>query len=125
MRKAIQTDKAPAAIGPYSQAIKCGNFLFTAGQIGMDPETKELVSDNIGWQTTQALENLKAVIEAGGSTMDKVVKVTVFLTDLGDFLAVNKIYGEFFSEPCPARSCIEVSALPKHARVEFEAIAEV
>lgn len=118
----ISTDKAPAAVGPYSQAIKTGNFLFVSGQIPLNPQTQELVS-GINAQTIQVLENLKAVLEAGGSSIAQVIKVTIYLTDMNDFSTVNEIYAKYFMENQPARACVAVKALPKNADVEMDAIA--
>ncbi|MGI6605253.1 MAG: RidA family protein [Firmicutes bacterium] len=123
MKRAISTDKAPEAIGPYSQAIQIGNLLFTAGQIPVCPETGELVKGDIKAQTRQALKNVAAILEAAGTSMQNVLKTTVFLTDMADFAAMNEVYAEFFSEPYPARSAIQVAALPKGVAVEIETIA--
>lgn len=117
----IHTDNAPAAIGPYSQAIDLGEMIFTSGQIPVAPDGS--VSEDISEQTRQALLNLKAVVEAGGSSFDKVIKTTVFITDMAQFGAINTVYSEFFSEPYPARSCVQVAALPKGVSIEIEAIA--
>ena len=117
----IHTDNAPAAIGPYSQAIDLGEMIFTSGQIPVAPDGT--VSEDISEQTRQALLNLKAVVEAGGSSFDKVIKTTVFITDMAQFGAINAVYSEFFSEPYPARSCVQVAALPKGVSIEIEAIA--
>ena len=117
----IHTDNAPAAIGPYSQAIDLGEMIFTSGQIPVAPDGS--VSEDISEQTRQALLNLKAVVEAGGSSFDKVIKTTVFITDIAQFGAINAVYSEFFSEPYPARSCVQVAALPKGVSIEIEAIA--
>ena len=117
----IHTDNAPAAIGPYSQAIDLGEMIFTSGQIPVAPDGS--VSEDISEQTRQALLNLKAVIEAGGSSFDKVIKTTVFITDMAQFGAINAVYSEFFSEPYPARSCVQVAALPKGVSIEIDAIA--
>jgi len=127
MKKAIVTDHAPAAIGPYSQGIvaKGASLLFTAGQLGMDPATGALVEGGIGAECKQALENLKAVLEAGGSGLDRVLKVTVFLASIDEFGQMNEIYQEYFPAPHPARSAFEVTALPKGGRVEIEAVALV
>lgn len=116
----IHTDKAPAAIGPYSQAIDLGSMIFTSGQIPVAPDGS--VSADISEQTRQALLNLKAVIEAGGSSLDKVIKTTVFITDMAQFGAINAVYAEFFAEPYPARSCVQVAALPKGVSIEIEAV---
>ena len=120
-KKRIHTEKAPAAIGPYSQAIDLGELIYTSGQIPVAPDGS--ISDNISEQTRQALENLKAVVEASGSSFDKVVKTTVFITDMAQFGEINAVYAEFFSEPYPARSCVQVAALPKGVSIEIEAIA--
>ncbi|UCE20042.1 MAG: RidA family protein [Gemmatimonadota bacterium] len=124
-KKVIQTDKAPAAIGPYSQAVKVGSgeLLFTAGQIPMDPETGELVSGDIQVQARRVLENLKALLEAGGSSLDKVVKVTVFLKDMDDFAAMNEVYDQYFGKNPPARSAVQVARLPKDVEIEIECVA--
>ncbi len=120
-KKMIHTDNAPAAIGPYSQAIDLGEMIFTSGQIPVAPDGS--VSSDISEQTRQALLNLKAVVEAGGSSFDKVIKTTVFITDMAQFGDINAVYSEFFKEPYPARSCVQVAALPKGVSVEIEAIA--
>ena len=119
----IHTDKAPQAIGPYSQAIRTGNMVFTAGQIGLDPATMEIVSGGIETETRQVLNNLKQVLDAANSGMNFVVKTTVFLRDMADFPKMNAIYGEFFPENPPARSTVAVKTLPKDVAVEIEAIA--
>lgn len=123
--KTIATDSAPAAIGPYSQGKVVGNLLFTAGQIPLIPETMEMVTGPIEAQTERVLKNLDAVLAAAGTTWDRVVKTTVFLTDLGDFAAFNTVYGQHLGEAKPARSTVQVTALPKGAKVEIELIAEV
>ncbi|MDQ7799503.1 MAG: RidA family protein [Candidatus Edwardsbacteria bacterium] len=126
MRQIIKTDKAPAAIGPYSQGIEFDSKLvFTSGQIPLDPKTGQLVVGDIKVQTRQVLENLKAVLEAGGSNLKKVIKCTVFLADMNDFAAMNEVYGEYFNQAPPARSAFQVARLPKDARIEIEAIAEI
>jgi len=122
-KKAIATDKAPAAIGPYSQAIRVGNMLFCSGQIALDPDSQQMVEGGIEAQTRRALDNLKAVVEAAGLTLDNVVKTTVFLDDFADYPKVNAIYGEYFTGVAPARAAVAVSTLPKNALVEIEAIA--
>lgn len=119
--KTINTDKAPKAIGPYSQAVAVGNFIFCSGQIGINPKTGVL-AEGIEEQTKQVLENLKNVIEAAGASLKNVVKTTIYLKNLADFEKVNKIYGEFFGDHRPARATVEVSSLPKGALVEIEAI---
>ena len=123
MRKIVSTDKAPAAVGPYSQAIVAGNLVFTAGQIPLDPENGKMVEGHVTQQAKQALKNLQAVLEAAGSGMDNVVKVTVFLKDMEDFAALNSVYEEFFGSSLPSRSAVEVARLPKDALVEVEAVA--
>ncbi len=125
IRKLIQTDKAPAAVGPYSQGTKTEDLLFTAGQIPLDPGTGTIVEGGIEEQTRQVLKNLQTVLEAGGAGLDSVMKCTVFLQDMGEFAAMNKVYTEFFPENPPARSAVEVAALPLGAQVEIEAIALV
>ena len=123
MKKIIATTNAPSAIGPYSQAVDCGAFLITSGQVPFDPATGEFVPGSIAEQTRQSLTNVKAILEAAGLTMDHVVKTTVFLQDMGDFAAMNAVYAEFFTEGnYPARSAVEVAKLPKGALVEIEAI---
>lgn len=123
MKKIIATTNAPAAIGPYSQAIDCGSFIVTSGQIPIDPATGNLVEGGITAQTRQSLTNVKAVVEAAGLTMDHVAKTTVFLQNMADFAAMNTVYAEFFTEGnYPARSAVEVGALPKGALVEIETI---
>ena len=122
-RNVIKTTYAPAAVGPYSQAIKINNMVFASGQIPLDPATGEIVAGDIQAQTRQALNNLKAVLAAAGAELSNVVKTTVFITDMGQFAAVNEIYSEFFTAHPPARSCVQVGALPKGAEVEVEAIA--
>ena len=119
----IKTEKAPAAIGPYSVANRVGDLLFTAGQLGLDPEIMELVPGGIEAETRQALKNLMIVLEASGPSLDCVLKTTVFLRDMADFASMNAIYGEFFTSNYPARSAIQVAALPKGGAVEIEAIA--
>jgi 2-iminobutanoate/2-iminopropanoate deaminase len=122
----VQTDRAPAAIGPYSQAITTGGLVFTAGQIPLDPATMEVVGgEDVAAQTERVMTNLAAILEAAGAGLDRVVKTTVYLTDMGDFAAMNEVYGAFFGEHRPARSTVEVCRLPKDVRVEIEAIAVV
>lgn len=122
-KKTISTNKAPAAIGPYSQAVTAGDFVFTSGQIPNDKDTKMIAGEGIEEQAHMAFSNLEAVLEAAGSGLDSVIKTTVFLKDMDDFAAMNKVYGAYFSEDCPARSCVEVSKLPLGVRIEIEAIA--
>ena len=126
MNKAIiSTDKAPKAIGPYEQAIKVGEFIYTAGQIPIDPKTGNLVAGGITEQTRQVLENLKAVVEAGGSSLDRVVKATVFLKNIADFAAMNEVYAEYLGQAKPARSTVAVADLPRGALVEIDLVATV
>ena len=122
-KKVIQTDKAPRAIGPYSQAIRAGNFLFLSGQIPLDPKTGELVKGDIRQQTKQVLENIKGVLESQGLGMEDVVKATIFLKDIGNFNQVNEVYATYFPSSPPARSTVEVAKLPRDADIEIEAIA--
>jgi len=121
----ISTNNAPAAIGPYSQAIKVGDFIFTSGQIPLNPKTGELVTDDIKAAARQCLENIKAILEAAGSSLENVVKTTAFLKDLNDFASVNEVYSEYFKENMPARSAVQIARLPKDALIEIEAIAIV
>ena len=123
--KEISTEKAPAAIGPYSQAIKVGNLVYTSGQIPIDPATGMIVTGGIKEQTLQSLTNVKAILEEVGLTMSNVLKTTVFMADMGDFADMNSVYAGFFTEPYPARSAVAVKTLPKGALVEIEVIAEV
>ncbi|MBC7242753.1 MAG: RidA family protein [Anaerolineae bacterium] len=122
-RQVIATPKAPAAVGPYSQAIKANGFVFTAGQLGLDPATGKLVEGDVTDQARQALKNLQAILEAAGSSLEQVVKVTVFLKDINDFKRVNEVYAEFFTTQPPARSAVQVAALPLGGLVEIEAVA--
>jgi len=122
-KKVIQTEKAPRAIGPYSQAVRAGNFLFLSGQIPLDPKTGELVKGDIGRQTQQVLENIKAVLGSQKLGMGDVVKVIIFLKNIGDFSRVNEVYGTYFPSSPPARSTVGAAALPKDADIEIEAIA--
>jgi 2-iminobutanoate/2-iminopropanoate deaminase len=127
-KKAVSTMSAPAAIGPYSQAVRVGDFLYTSGQVGLDPATGALVEGGIDAQTTRVLDNLKAVLEAAGTDFAHVVKTTVFLKNMGDFASMNAIYGKYFAPEgvvAPARSTVEVARLPKDALVEIEAIAKM
>jgi 2-iminobutanoate/2-iminopropanoate deaminase len=124
-RQVVKTAKAPEAIGPYSQAIRLGGLLFTSGQIALEPATGKLKDGDVSAQTEQALSNLAAVLEAGGSSLDRVVKATIFLKDMADFAAVNQVYAKCFGVSLPARSCVEVARLPRDAKVEIEAIAAV
>mgnify|MGYP005832347575 CR=1 FL=1 len=123
MKEVIISDKAPKPVGPYHQAVIVGPLVWCSGQIGIDPETGELV-EGIAQQAEQAFKNLKVVLEAAGSSLDRVVKVTVFITSMKEFAIVNEIYARFFQEPFPARSTVEVSGLPKGALIEIEAVAQ-
>lgn len=123
MKKIVSTNDAPAALGPYSQAIRSGAFLFCAGQIPLDPRSGQIVSDDISEQTKRVLENISAVLRAERLNFGHVVKTTIFLTDMADFQTVNEIYGSYFRENPPARSTVQVAALPKGARIEIEVIA--
>ncbi|EFA44905.1 putative endoribonuclease L-PSP [Hallella bergensis DSM 17361] len=123
MMKAINTDKAPAAIGPYSQAIHAGNLVFVSGQLPVDPATGNFAEGGIKELTRQSLTNMKNILEAEGLKMSQVVKTTVFLADMADFAEMNEVYAEFFEKPFPARSAIAIKTLPKNARVEIECIA--
>ena len=125
MRRVIRSDEAPAAVGPYSQSIESGGLIWVSGQIPLDPDTGRLVPGGIEEQTRRTLTNLKAILEAGGSGLDRVLRATVYLVDMGEFEAFNKVYAEFFGAEPPARACAEVSALPKGARVEIDAVAAV
>ncbi len=124
LNRYINTEKAPAAIGPYSQAVSAGNMVYTSGQIAIDPETQEFRNGTVEEQTVRVLENLRAVLEAAGTSMDNAVKVTVFLSDMDNFSAVNEIYGKYFTEK-PARSTVAVKTLPKNALVEIDCIASL
>nr|WP_307992985.1 RidA family protein [uncultured Niameybacter sp.] len=123
-KRIVATDKAPKAIGPYSQAVVVGEMVYTSGQLGLDPVTMEL-KDSVEEQAHQACKNLIAVLEEAGSSMDNVIKTTVFLADINDFAAVNEVYAQYFTEPFPARSAVQVGNLPKLAKVEIEVIAYV
>ena len=122
-KKIISTPKAPAAIGPYSQAIKVGNFIYTSGQISLDAETMEMVTGSIEIETEKVLQNLEAILMEDGLNLNHVIKTTVYLSDLGDFSKMNQVYENFFSDNKPARACVQVAALPKGAKVEIDAIA--
>jgi 2-iminobutanoate/2-iminopropanoate deaminase len=125
MRRAVSSESAPAAIGPYSQAIRAGSLLFLSGQIPLDPVTGAMVDGDVTAQTQQVFANLKAVLEAGGATFDNVVKTTVYLADMNDFSTVNAIYGTYFSSPAPARATVQAARLPKDCRVEIDLIAHI
>jgi 2-iminobutanoate/2-iminopropanoate deaminase len=122
-RKIISTQNAPAAVGPYSQAVRVGNFIYTAGQIALVPETGQLVDGGIEVQTQQVMQNLANVLKAAGSSLANIVKTTIFVTNLADFATINKVYGSFFTSNPPARSTVQVAALPLGAKVEIEAVA--
>ncbi|MEX2428830.1 MAG: RidA family protein [Bacteroidales bacterium] len=124
MKKIIKTEKSPSAIGPYNQGVITGGFLFTSGQLPIHPQTGE-VAQTIEEQTSQVLENLKAIIEAAGTNMEKVVKCTVYLQDMNDFAVMNQIYATYFTNQQPARACVEVSKMAKNALVEIDAIVEI
>jgi 2-iminobutanoate/2-iminopropanoate deaminase len=123
-KQTISTDKAPAAVGPYSQGVAAGDFVFTAGQLGIRPGTRELAGPDIETQTRQVLENIKAVLETGGSCLKHVVKTTVYMQNIGEFSRMNAVYAEFFPEDPPARAAVQVAALPLGARVQIEAVAQ-
>lgn len=122
-KEIIVSEKAPAAVGPYSQAIRVGDLIYTAGQVPIDPATGKLVEGDIQAQTRQVIQNLKEVLEAAGSSLDNVVKTTVFLQDINDYAAVNEVYGSFFGNSAPARSAVQVAALPLGAHIEIEVVA--
>ncbi len=123
MKKIISTNEAPAAIGPYSQAVRSGNFVFCSGQIPLDPKSGEIVAGDIGVQTRRVMDNVAGLLRAEGLSFDDIVKTTIFLTNLGDFQTVNQIYGSYFKNDPPARSTVQVAALPRGANVEIEVIA--
>ncbi|MBT5469925.1 MAG: RidA family protein [Nitrospina sp.] len=124
-KKIITTTKAPSAIGPYSQAIRIGDFLYTSGQISLDPETMEMITGGIEIETEKVLQNIKAILEADGLSLKNVIRTTVYLTDLSEFTQMNQVYENFFEETKPARACVQVAALPKGAKVEIDAIAHI
>jgi len=124
-RSIVKTSKAPAPVGPYSQALRCGNLLFVSGQIPLDPENGELVLNSFAEQCHRVLLNLKLILEAGGSNLERVLKVTIYMKNLAQFNELNEIYSEYFNASKPARACVEVSALPKGVSVEMDAIAEI
>lgn len=124
-KQVITTTDAPAAIGPYSQAVRAGNLVFVSGQIPLHPQTGEVVGETAAEQARQVLQNLQAVLQAAGATLQDVVKTTIFLTDLGQFAAVNAVYAEFFPENPPARSTVQVAGLPRGVQVEIEAVAVI
>ena len=122
MREIIATEKGPKAIGPYSQAVKANGFIFTAGQIAFDPATGQLIEGNVARQTARVFENLKAIVEAAGSSLDRAVKATVYLKDMNDFAAMNEVYARYFASSPPARSTVEAARLPRDVRVEIDLI---
>lgn len=123
MREIVATDRAPKAIGPYSQAVKAAGLVFTSGQIALDPATQQVVAGDVAAQTERVLKNLSAVLEASGSNLQKVLRCTVFLKNMGDFAAMNEVYGRYFSQAPPARSTVEVARLPKDVLVEIDVVA--
>nr|WP_297180022.1 RidA family protein [uncultured Agathobaculum sp.] len=123
IKEILHTELAPAAVGPYAQAVVTGNLIFTSGQIALDPNTNRIASDTIEGQTEQVMHNLRCVLAEGGVSFDRVVKTTCFLADMNDFAAFNEVYGKYFPENPPARSCVQAAALPKGAKVEVEVIA--
>ena len=125
LKEPVKTSNAPAALGPYSQAIKAGGVIYTSGQIAIDPATNEFIGGDIATQTDRVLRNVAAVLEAAGSSMDRVVKTLVFLADMDDFAAMNEVYGKFFPGAPPARSTVQAARLPRDARVEIETVALV
>ena len=124
-KEIIKTKKAPLAIGPYQQAIKVGELLFISGQVSINPETNEFIDGDVEIQEKQVLENIKAILEAGGSSLKNVVKVTIYLRNMGDFTLVNRVYSKYFKDSLPARACVEVSNIPENAKIEIEAIATI
>jgi 2-iminobutanoate/2-iminopropanoate deaminase len=125
VRQAVSTPAAPAAIGPYSQAVRASSLLFVSGQIPLDPKTGAMVGGDIAAQTHRVFRNVAAILEAAGTSLDRVVRVGVFLTDMNDFGAMNEVYGTYFTDPAPARATIQAARLPKDARIEIEVVAEV
>jgi 2-iminobutanoate/2-iminopropanoate deaminase len=125
VKEIISTEKGPKAIGPYSQAVKANGFIFTAGQVAFDPATGQLVEGDVARQTARALDNLKAIVEAAGSSLDNAVKTTVYLKDMNDFAAMNEVYGRYFPKNAPARSTVEAARLPRDVRVEIDLIVAV
>ena len=123
MKQIIATDRGPKAIGPYSQAVKANGFLFVSGQVCLDPKTQQLVEGDISKQTERVMENLKGIVEAAGSSLDKVVRTTVFLADMNEFTAMNDVYGRYFAQNAPARSTVQAARLPRDVRVEIDVIA--
>ncbi|HHT50335.1 MAG TPA: RidA family protein [Eubacteriaceae bacterium] len=124
-KEPINSPNAPAAIGPYSQGVKIGNLFFTSGQMAIDPKTGEFIGEDIQAETKQTLDNIKAILEAANTNLENVIKTTVFIKDMNDFGKINEIYGQYFTENQPARSCVEVARLPKDANIEIEVIAVI
>jgi 2-iminobutanoate/2-iminopropanoate deaminase len=124
-KKIIQTEQAPAAIGPYSQGIQAGNLVFTSGQLPVNPTTGEMIINDIKAETRQCLENVEAILKSSGTSLKNAVKLTVFIKDMSQFAQINEVYGEYFPEDKPARSCVEVARLPKDANIEIEAVAMI
>ena len=122
-KKIIATSKAPAAIGPYSQAIRIGDYLYTSGQISLDPETMEMITGDIEVETEKVLINIEAILKADGLNLNNIIKTTVYLTDLSEFTRMNQVYEKFFADTKPARACVQVAALPKGAKIEIDAVA--
>ena len=122
-KKIIATPKAPAAIGPYSQAIRIGDFLYTSGQISLDPETMEMITGDIEVETEKGLKNIEAILKEDGLNLNNIIKTTVYLTDLSEFARMNQVYENFFTDTKPARACVQVAALPKGAKVEIDVVA--
>ena len=125
LRQAVSTPAAPAAIGPYSQAVRAGSLLFVSGQIAIDPSTGALIDGTIAEQTHRVIRNIGAILEAAGTTFDRVVRTTVYLADMNDFAAMNEVYGTYFRSPAPARATVQAARLPRDARVEIDVIASV
>ena len=125
MRQAVQTDQAPAAIGPYSQAVRAGSLLFISGQIPLNPTSGQVVDDDTAMQTHRVMQNIGAILRAAGAGYEQVVRTTIFLVDLADFAQVNEAYGSYFDDPAPTRATVQVAALPKGVRVEIDAIAHL
>jgi 2-iminobutanoate/2-iminopropanoate deaminase len=123
IKKIISTPKAPAAIGPYSQAIRIGDFLYTSGQISLDPETMEMIAGDIEVETEKVLKNIEAILKEDGLNLNNIIKTTVYLTDLSEFTRMNQVYEKFFADTKPARACVQVAALPKGAKVEIDVVA--
>ena len=123
MKQAVSSDRAPKAIGPYSQAVRAGQLLFVSGQIPLDPDTGQMVAGDVAAQTRRVLENVRAVLDAANRSFADIVRTTIFLADMNDFAAVNEVYGQYFSQPYPARATVQVARLPKDARVEIDVIA--